>query len=65
MENTDGIKHRYDFIPEEVLFYSLNTNFYPNSDNENLKYWNEFSCVGGTCNFSNKGNSNNIYLFGD
>ena len=65
VENTDGIKHRYDFIPEEVLFYSLNTNFYPNSDNENLKYWNEFSCVGGTCNFSNKGNSHNIYLFGD
>ena len=65
VENTDGIKHRYDFIPEEVLFYSLNTNFYPNSDNENLKYWNEFNCVDGTCNFSNKGNSQNIYLFGD
>ena len=64
-ENTDGMKQRYDFIPEEVLFYSLNTNFYPNSNNENLKYWNEFKCVGGTCNFSNKDNSHNIYLFGD
>ena len=27
--DTNGFEKRYDFIPDEVLFYSLNTNLYP------------------------------------
>lgn len=64
-EKTDGMAQRYDFIPEDVLFYSLNTNFYPDSSSENLKFWSEFNCSGGTCNFSNTGNKHNIFVFGD
>ncbi len=64
-ENTSGIKNRYDFIPDEVLYYSLNTNFYPNSNIENLQNWKNFKCFDGTCNFTNNDNSKSIYIFGD
>lgn len=64
-ENTSGHKQRYDFLPEKVIFYSLNTNFYPNSNEENLTNWKNFKCVDGTCNFFNEENKPNIYIFGD
>ena len=64
-ENTSGFKYRYNFLPEEVIFYSMNTNFYPNNNPENLINWKNFKCGSGTCNFYNEKNKPNIYIFGD
>ena len=64
-ESSLGFKDRYSFIPEEVIFYSLNTNFYPNNDSLNLNNWKNFKCTDGTCNFFNDGLQNTIYIFGD
>lgn len=32
VNKTDGFKFRYNHVPEEVLYYSLNVNFYTSSD---------------------------------
>jgi len=37
--NTNGYENRYDFVPDEVLFYSANTNLYP-TENEILEFSN-------------------------
>ena len=64
-ENTSGFKHRYNFLPEKVIFYSMNTNFYPNNNAENLVNWKNFHCGNGTCNYFNEENKPNIYILGD
>src|SRR5210317_2193487 len=46
---TSGYQDRYSFVPDEVLFYSINTNFYPDGISENMKYWKNFSCEEGDC----------------
>ena len=37
--NTNGYESRYDFVPDEVLFYSANTNLYP-TENEIIEFSN-------------------------
>ncbi|MAJ50848.1 MAG: hypothetical protein CMB82_04435 [Flammeovirgaceae bacterium] len=37
--NTNGYENRYDFVPDEVLFYSANTNLYP-TENEIIEFSN-------------------------
>ena len=37
--NTNGYESRYDFVPDEVLFYSINTNLYP-TENEIIEFSN-------------------------
>ena len=67
---SDGFENRYDYISEEVLYYSNFTNIYPNTyDNSKYLYKNCFSEVelGNTklCNWYNNKNSKTIYLIGD
>jgi peptidoglycan/LPS O-acetylase OafA/YrhL len=62
---TNGYQERYNFVPDEVLFYSINTNFYPDGNSQNLKYWKDFSCDGYGCHFSNDNNKKTIRIIGD
>ncbi len=63
--NSNGFEERYSFVPEEVIFYSLNTNIYPDNNPSNLIYWRDFKCFDGDCNFTNSNNKKTIYILGD
>ena len=63
--NSNGFEERYSFVPEEVIFYSLNTNIYPDNNPNNLIYWRDFKCFDGDCNFTNDQNKKTIYILGD
>ena len=68
--STNGFESRYESIPQEVLFYSNNTNIYPNSySNANYLYSNQ-TCdnpLGSSnlCYWHNDKNIKTIYLIGD
>ena len=52
---TNGFEHRFSHVPEEVLFYSLNTNLYPSE--QDIKNFNNF-CV-------NDGKKESLLIIGD
>lgn len=67
---TDGYSYRYNYVPEEVLFYSINPNIYPlEYEKTNYKYSNVDcnSKLNSTnyCIWSNSRSVKNIYLIGD
>jgi hypothetical protein len=53
------------FVPDEVLFYSINTNFYPDGISENMKYWKIFRVRKEIAFFSNENNKKTIRIIGD
>ena len=67
---TDGYSYRYNYVPEDVLFYSINPNIYPfEYDKSDYKYSNvdcnsKFSKT-NYCIWSNSKTNKNIYLIGD
>ena len=68
--NSDGFKQRYDYIPEEVLFYSQFTNIYPGSfESENYIFKNR-NCdleifSNSYCYWFDASSDKNIFLIGD
>ena len=67
---SNGFENRYDYISEEVLYYSNFTNIYPHSyDNSKYLYENCFSEVDlantKLCYWYNNKNNKTIYLIGD
>ena len=69
-DKEEGFVSRYDYVPEEVLFYSLNTNIYPESfQKDNFKFLNS-NCNNklansNYCIWFNDVSDKNIYLIGD
>ena len=70
--SSDGFKKRYDYVPEDVLFYSNNPNIYP-STYENINYlFKNKNCdnkllTGSYCKWYDTDTESNstIYLVGD
>ncbi len=68
--DTDGFADRYDYVPEEVLFYSMNPNIYPTKyDTSEYKFLNT-ECDNklaslNYCIWFNEFSEKNIYLIGD
>lgn len=67
---SDGLKNRYKYVPESVLFYSNNPNIYPNSyKNESYifqnKNCNNFLIESRYCTWSNKNAETTLFLVGD
>tara|TARA_B100000900_G_scaffold397211_1_gene397317 strand:- start:9815 stop:11794 length:1980 start_codon:yes stop_codon:yes gene_type:complete len=66
----DGFVERFNYVPDNVLFYSLNPNIYPlEFSNEEYKYLNT-DCSNklsnsSYCSWSHKLTDKNIYLIGD
>ena len=75
---TNGYEKRYNYVPEEVIYYSINTNLYPSTNEIDLRYWKFYDCgfqknyladtvsKDSLCNkYFNKDNKKTIYLVGD
>ena len=70
LNNSNGFENRYDYVSEEVLYYSNFTNIYPNTyDNSKYLYQECFSEVklgsNNLCYWYNSKNDKTIYLIGD
>jgi len=69
-EEKEGFVSRYDYVPEEVLFYSLNPNIYPATyQQDNYKFFNS-NCNNklansNYCIWFNDIKEQNIFLIGD
>ena len=74
----DGFASRYPDIPEQVLYYSINTNLYPGQGD--AEDWEEYNCQKflvknfnfinrnnevGFCGFTKSNAISNLYLIGD
>jgi peptidoglycan/LPS O-acetylase OafA/YrhL len=67
---SNGFENRYEYVPEEVLYYSNFINIYPNTyDNSKYLYKKCFREVelgnDQLCNWSNNKNKKTIFLIGD
>lgn len=70
LNTSNGFENRYDYVSEEVLYYSNFTNIYPNTfDSSKYLYQECFSEVklgsNNLCYWYNNKNSKTIYLIGD
>ena len=70
LNTSNGFENRYDYVSEEVLYYSNFTNIYPNTyDNSKYLYQECFSEVklgsNNLCYWYNSKNDKTIYLIGD
>ena len=66
----NGYEDRYDYVSEDVLFYSYNTNIYPDSYESKNFIYNDRKCdikIGSKifCTWFKKENDKTIYLVGD
>tara|TARA_Y100000591_G_C21833261_1_gene700942 strand:- start:544 stop:2523 length:1980 start_codon:yes stop_codon:yes gene_type:complete len=69
-EATSGFSNRYDYVPENVLFYSTNPNIYPNQFSKSEFKYSNVNCENrisesNYCVWTNNLTDKNIYLIGD